>query len=123
MVGSLMAGCPRRSYSCVFSSRRRHTRCYRDWSSDVCSSDLHATGVEPSLLEELLGVRIPDRDGPVRGSSSDAPAVRTVGYRNTEKSCRRSWSERLRSEERRVGKVCKCGEWGGGLHGMHDLAI
>src|SRR5438128_1926476 len=23
-----------------FSSRRRHTRCYRDWSSDVCSSDL-----------------------------------------------------------------------------------
>src|SRR3989337_1389157 len=24
----------------VFSSRRRHTRCYRDWSSDVCSSDL-----------------------------------------------------------------------------------
>src|SRR5690554_7576646 len=28
-----------------FSSRRRHTRCGRDWSSDVCSSDLvgHAT--------------------------------------------------------------------------------
>src|SRR3989449_3264914 len=25
-----------------FSSRRRHTRCSRDWSSDVCSSDLHA---------------------------------------------------------------------------------
>src|SRR5207245_7188770 len=23
-----------------FSSRSRHTRCYRDWSSDVCSSDL-----------------------------------------------------------------------------------
>src|SRR6266498_1303973 len=23
-----------------FSSRRRHTRCGRDWSSDVCSSDL-----------------------------------------------------------------------------------
>src|SRR5207245_4206591 len=27
--------------SCFFSSRGRHTRCYRDWSSDVCSSDLH----------------------------------------------------------------------------------
>src|SRR6266498_295197 len=29
---------------CVFffSSRRRHTRCGRDWSSDVCSSDLVA---------------------------------------------------------------------------------
>src|SRR2546429_6946513 len=25
-----------------FSSRRRHTRCSRDWSSDVCSSDLTA---------------------------------------------------------------------------------
>src|SRR3989442_5831622 len=25
----------------LFSSRRRHTRCGRDWSSDVCSSDLH----------------------------------------------------------------------------------
>src|SRR2546422_669323 len=27
-----------------FSSRRRHTRCSRDWSSDVCSSDLEAQG-------------------------------------------------------------------------------
>src|ERR1041385_4570 len=26
-----------------FSSRRRHTRCSRDWSSDVCSSDLIMT--------------------------------------------------------------------------------
>src|SRR2546422_11222456 len=31
-----------------FSSRRRHTRCSRDWSSDVCSSDL--VGSQPSLL-------------------------------------------------------------------------
>src|SRR2546422_7935877 len=28
-----------------FSSRRRHTRCSRDWSSDVCSSDLTASEV------------------------------------------------------------------------------
>src|SRR3712207_7034198 len=27
-------------YYCFFSSRRRHTRYWRDWSSDVCSSDL-----------------------------------------------------------------------------------
>src|SRR5690554_7195962 len=27
-----------------FSSRRRHTRCGRDWSSDVCSSDLGNQG-------------------------------------------------------------------------------
>src|SRR3712207_8319269 len=30
-----------------FSSRRRHTRYWRDWSSDVCSSDLPATCVRP----------------------------------------------------------------------------
>src|SRR3989337_3248868 len=28
---------------CVDASRRRHTRCYRDWSSDVCSSDLNSS--------------------------------------------------------------------------------
>src|SRR5215813_5332429 len=28
-----------------FSSRRRHTRCGRDWSSDVCSSDLKVTDI------------------------------------------------------------------------------
>src|SRR5258707_4173229 len=32
-----------RAVSCLFffSSRRRHTRYWRDWSSDVCSSDLN----------------------------------------------------------------------------------
>src|SRR5438128_10211528 len=35
-----------------FSSRRRHTRCYRDWSSDVCSSDLHSDSV--ATLTEWL---------------------------------------------------------------------
>src|SRR6266852_7958766 len=34
-----------------FSSRRRHTRCYRDWSSDVCSSDL----VDAALIHPPLG--------------------------------------------------------------------
>src|SRR6266542_1820595 len=33
-----------------FSSRRRHTRCSRDWSSDVCSSDLRAAG-QPACLD------------------------------------------------------------------------
>src|SRR2546422_6874227 len=33
-----------------FSSRRRHTRCSRDWSSDVCSSDLEEI---MRLFEEL----------------------------------------------------------------------
>src|SRR5690554_7183392 len=30
-----------------FSSRRRHTRCGRDWSSDVCSSDLEFFPLRP----------------------------------------------------------------------------
>src|SRR5207245_4845890 len=30
-----------------FSSSRRHTRCYRDWSSDVCSSDLKDVWLPP----------------------------------------------------------------------------
>src|SRR2546422_3936313 len=30
-----------------FSSRRRHTRCSRDWSSDVCSSDLGEPALNP----------------------------------------------------------------------------
>src|SRR2546422_1858644 len=38
-----------------FSSRRRHTRCSRDWSSDVCSSDL-VVFAEPGDMT-LLGVR------------------------------------------------------------------
>src|SRR5207302_2720961 len=36
-----------------FSSRRRHTRFSRDWSSDVCSSDLPAL---PPTGPELVGV-------------------------------------------------------------------
>src|SRR5438445_5081776 len=36
-----------------FSSRRRHTRYWRDWSSDVCSSDLHA---ELSVVSVYGGV-------------------------------------------------------------------
>src|SRR2546422_2195555 len=38
-----------------FSSRRRHTRCSRDWSSDVCSSDLIWIGVSTTLLKDSEG--------------------------------------------------------------------
>src|SRR2546422_3144425 len=64
-----------------FSSRRRHTRCSRDWSSDVCSSDLadpfYLLGqfierglavLGEELLRELLedhGARILDLVDPV----------------------------------------------------------
>src|SRR6266542_6289049 len=42
-------------YFFFFSSRRRHTRCYRDWSSDVCSSDLH--GHSEGVLDALKLVK------------------------------------------------------------------
>src|SRR5690606_41191927 len=43
-----------------FSSRRRHTRFSRDWSSDVCSSDLAALGgvLVTGALLALLGLLV-----------------------------------------------------------------
>src|SRR5687768_3851284 len=42
-----------------FSSRRRHTRCSRDWSSDVCSSDLlhQALAMTPQRADRTNQVR------------------------------------------------------------------
>src|SRR5690554_7987006 len=43
-----------------FSSRRRHTRCGRDWSSDVCSSDLDGTP-RPYLCDNTYVTGIVDK--------------------------------------------------------------
>src|SRR5205814_7504606 len=43
--------------SFFFSSRRRHTRCLSDWSSDVCSSD---------LVKEDLETKFKNSDDPLR---------------------------------------------------------
>src|SRR5207249_8637167 len=55
-----------------FSSRRRHTRSKRDWSSDVCSSDLVVllvgvlfAGLTPWALLGLLALPLATK--PVRG--------------------------------------------------------
>src|SRR5438067_6997916 len=40
-----------------FSSRRRHTRSKRDWSSDVCSSDLDDTAAQAVHDQGLLRFR------------------------------------------------------------------
>src|SRR3989344_5489134 len=52
-------------YRFCFSSRRRHTRLTCDWSSDVCSSDLHFTKSDGSALDaaerEVLMPLIHDR--------------------------------------------------------------
>src|SRR5207248_4362774 len=85
-----------------FSSRRRHTRSYGDWSSDVCSSDLPNHHPEwlfaldlrerkrPWLLSHLL--RSPRSRGARR-----RPENRVAHARGTDLSAGRS-------EERRVGK-------------------
>src|SRR6266496_4554950 len=39
-----------------FSSRRRHTRSLRDWSSDVCSSDLDIWPVRAQRAQDVLHV-------------------------------------------------------------------
>src|SRR5690606_41175846 len=46
-------------YSFFFSSRRRHTRFSRDWSSDVCSSDLLGTQLECQLVAIPAGLKWP----------------------------------------------------------------
>src|SRR5690625_6314258 len=50
-----------------FSSRRRHTRWPRDWSSDVCSSDLGSSADKQTGLADQL----PD-DAPARSTHSKA---------------------------------------------------
>src|SRR5205814_5664314 len=63
-----------------FSSRRRHTRCLSDWSSDVCSSDLvpEAHGASTSRYRKLLIERaIPARlrPGDIARQSGESPTV------------------------------------------------
>src|SRR5690606_20742768 len=41
-------------------SRRRHTRFSRDWSSDVCSSDLTVGNDEPSIEPEIAPIALGD---------------------------------------------------------------
>src|SRR5690554_7269463 len=78
-----------------FSSRRRHTRCGRDWSSDVCSSDL-----PERLLDEtaLFLHRV----------ITDLPPAKRRMIENLHRSDEPLRSRKvLRSEERRVGKECR----------------
>src|SRR2546422_1325887 len=53
-----------------FSSRRRHTRCSRDWSSDVCSSDLTRSGDVFLEKNRNVCVRLASRIRTTRTSST-----------------------------------------------------
>src|SRR5207245_3523092 len=75
--------------SYFFSSRRRYTSCYRDWSSDVCSSDLH--GRTPSWCSEPF---IDDRDEggkPGRPSKRGWPSLSISIVRGTPAWLVRRW--------------------------------
>src|SRR5690606_39595161 len=74
-----------------FSSRRRHTRFSRDWSSDVCSSDLSSCQPLIAILPLLLSA-------PKIIFSPPYLAIhpsKVLGFLTA------------RSEERRVGKECR----------------
>src|SRR5207249_6343233 len=54
-----------------FSSRRRHTRSKRDWSSDVCSSDLVKSQVQRVELDVLADRKSPAREQKMRHVEED----------------------------------------------------
>src|SRR5690606_40634507 len=86
-----------------FSSRRRHTRFSRDWSSDVCSSDLVTSpNVEPGaqqMTEDEMRAAVEEAHR--AGRKATAHAQGTEGIKAAVRAGRRS-------EERRVGKECRC---------------
>src|SRR5690606_40431108 len=79
-----------------FSSRRRHTRFSRDWSSDVCSSD---------LLLHLRLSRFPAHRPQRFYPGFSVSPVSSLVYRPA--MLRLSAQYQERSEERRVGKECR----------------
>src|SRR2546422_4382259 len=78
----------RNASSFFFSSRRRHTRCSRDWSSDVCSSDL-----PPAIGTVIDDFKLPDFDGKEHSLNSLKGAKGTeIGRASCRKECRSRWS-------------------------------
>src|SRR5438067_5084057 len=84
-----------------FSSRRRHTRSKRDWSSDVCSSDLIPPWRRMGRLRRRPKGR-PRKNQKVKAASTEIqPPFLPAASPN---SC---GPFNQRSEERRVGKECR----------------
>src|SRR2546429_2018677 len=87
-----------------FSSRRRHTRCSRDWSSDVCSSDLLFDQRVQQPIPLLPGVEWSVAGQHIVALADTLPVDRGRFGRDT-RSLLGLFGER--SEERRVGKECR----------------
>src|SRR5437660_6722400 len=99
-----------------FSSRRRHTRWPRDWSSDVCSSDLNGLSANKPLfhMSDAVGVReirLKQPSAPTSGFSESGKIVHLhfLTLSSSQKRYKRSQNLGIivRSEERRVGKECR----------------
>src|SRR5438045_5469823 len=90
-----------------FSSRRRHTRCLSDWSSDVCSSDLIREPDGSRGATEPIGKHTSERDPSNDVAGAVQIRVETLGP--AELIVREPMPER--SEERRVGKECRARSW------------
>src|SRR5690606_34123567 len=68
------------SFGFFFSSRRRHTRFSRDWSSDVCSSDLPLARGDPAVLGLGLAEKVGlERHHPGAGEKQGRIAVGNEG--------------------------------------------
>src|SRR5438874_6029557 len=78
-----------------FSSRRRHTRSLRDWSSDVCSSDLN--GKQDPVRRDLK--RVAALVSELDALPGERQGLAQVGTGHEDAA--------ERSEERRVGKECR----------------
>src|SRR2546421_12394418 len=93
-----------------FSSRRRHTRSDRDWSSDVCSSDLAAQGLAEPVQRDVEAVaHLLDRCfGPERESHLLARATLGVAEEKQQQlpRLRRSPDERSGSLRDLQGTEC-----------------
>src|SRR5207249_9257477 len=90
----------------VFSSRRRHTRSKRDWSSDVCSSDLIGIrgGAEIDRCPVEQGAQRAGTGACSEPGTDEATAIKLPAANEDQGAAlaRGPWISR--SEERRVGK-------------------
>src|SRR5258705_5065517 len=65
-----------------FSSRRRHTRCLSDWSSDVCSSDLMSFCRRPAETHSLVPDTSPSSASKRRNPAGMTPLRTGDGFPN-----------------------------------------
>src|SRR5206468_9699436 len=91
------------SFFFFFSSRRRHTRSDRDWSSDVCSSDLPAVTIR-KFSKKLLGVSDLVAFGSLTEQMATFLSAAVKARMNIVISGGTGSGKTTRSEERRVGK-------------------